>query len=559
MYNTIIPPVKKRFLFTGDMQSGKTTDLIKRIITSLEENENIVEVIINYNTNASMESTNRKIRKMGSSNIKIWQGYEGLESIYYQIKNNKLDKSRHHVVSLIAHYKSVEKLLQIISAWSTQYNPGSPIFNVSIDEDDSLALDHSKKKVTVQKQDRIQAVIEHSLVGVVRNVTATPFANHHSETDFDEIIRVPAGEEYIGVEPIIKNANIIRFNKRDIISLYSLEPTPSITAFFQDTFEGVTLIQVTRNKKDQALIVQNLKEMCSNSVIALSNSDQGEYTYYVRGNPVGTMSTKFNEKEAFNLAHENGIKKVFIVAYYLSDRTNTFRDDKGTFNNLRSLFDCSSSAFDETVLQRIGRACGYPKKGIPEVYCTEECYTVLNKALDTHLKFMELEKNTPNIRLAKVRHAALVNSGIISSNIKHTNGAKRVFSGSYGFLSAAIMPLLSNIYHDEVPENIDMTNTNLRTNTKLRNYFVDAYNIISVLNTMQPDGDILKRQQLIRPNIERGNKQRTQGLVYFTGGRKYSIIIQYHEKFPKEQQHSIHTFAKNTYAVWSPKGGISVQ
>ena len=83
MYKIKKLPVKKRFLFTGDMQSGKTTDLIKRIITSLEENKNIVEVIINYNTNASMESTNRKLIKMGSSNIKIWQGYEGLEAIYY--------------------------------------------------------------------------------------------------------------------------------------------------------------------------------------------------------------------------------------------------------------------------------------------------------------------------------------------------------------------------------------------------------------------------------------------------------------------------------------------
>lgn len=558
MYKIKKLPVKKRFLFTGDMQSGKTTDLLKRIITSLEENKNVVEVVINYNTNASMESTNRKLIKMGSSNMKIWQGYEGLEAIYYQIKNNKLDKNRHHVVSLIAHYKSVEKLLLVIGAWSTQYNPGSPVFNVSIDEDDSLALDHSKKKVIVQKQNRIQAVIEHPLVGIVRNVTATPFANHYSETDFDSIERVPPGEGYIGVEPIIKNANILRFNKRDITSLYSLEPTSSIQAFFQDTFEGVTLIQITRNKKDQALIVQNLKQICSDSVIALSNSDQGEYTYYVRGKPEGTMSTKFNENVAFDLANKNGIKRLFIVAYYLSDRTNTFRADEGTFNNLRSLFDCSSSAHDETVLQRIGRACGYPKTGIPDVYCTEECYTVLNKALETHLKFMELEKNTPNIRLAKVRHAALVNSGIISSNIKHTNGAKRVAAGSYAFLTAAIMPLLSNKKYGQVPEDIDMTNTNLRTNTKLRNYFLTEYNIITVLNTMEPDGDVFKRQTYIRPNIERGNKQRTQGLVYFTGGRNYIIIVQYHETFPKEQQHSIDTFEENSYAVYSPNGGSSV-
>lgn len=558
MYKQKKLPVKKRFLFTGDMQSGKTTDLLKRIITSLEENKNIVEVVINYNTNASMESTNRKLIKMGSSNIKIWEGYEGLEAIYYQIKNNKLDKSRHHVVSLIAHYKSVEKLLQVISAWSTQYNPGSPVFNISIDEDDSLALDHSKKKLIVQKQNRIQAVIEHPLVGIVRNVTATPFANHYSETDFDAMERVAPGEGYIGVEPIIKNANIVRFNKRDITSLYSLEPTPSIQAFFQDTFEGVTLIQITKDKKTQALIVQNLKQICSDSVIALSNSDQGEYTYYVKGKPYGTKSTKFIETEAFDLASKNGIKKVFIVAYYLSDRTNTFRANKGTFNNLRTLFDCSSSAHDETVLQRIGRACGYPKNGIPRVYCTEECYTVLNKALDTHLRFIELEKNTPNIRLAKVRHAALINSGIMGNNIKYTNGARSIAKGSYAFLNAVIMPLLSNKHEDVVPKDIDMTNTNLRINTNLRNYFLNKYNIISVLNTMEPDGDILKRQKMLRPNVERGNKQRTQGLVYFTGGRRYKIIIQYHEIFPKEQQHSIDTFANNVYAVYSPQGGSSV-
>ena len=559
MYNTIIPPVKKRFLFTGDMQSGKTSDLVRRILKSLEENENIVEVIINYNTNASMDSTNQKLREKGGQNLKIWSGREGLDAMKYQIQYNKLDRSKHHVISLIAHYASVDKLNEIIGLWSTKYNPGSPVFNMSIDEDDSLALDHSKKKIIVLKQDRIQAAIEHPLVGIVRNITATPFANHFSETDFDKIIRVPHGEGYVGLEKILRRADISTFNQTDIKSLYSLEPTKNMIDWVNADFEGVSLIQITSTKVTQALIVQNLKNICPNSVIALSNSDKGQYTYYVNGKAHGNMSTSFDHEMAFSLARTAGYKKVFIVAYYLSDRTNTFRASDGIFNNMRTLFDSSSSTHDETLIQRIGRSCGYPLFGVPQVFCTEECYTTLMRALDTHLDFMALEEETPNINKADARHRAMIDSGKLKEhNVKHCNGSKSLKKGDYGFSKHKVEPLLSTKAHSTVDDtSIDMSNTNLKTNSKLYKYLCKKHNVFTMLNVEDTDGDIKRRQVFIRPNIQRGNVESTQSLILFTGGRNYTIIVQYCETFPT-LAHSIHTFEEDTFAVYSVKGGQAV-
>jgi len=53
--------MKRRIMINGEMQSGKTTYVVNRYLSRQKENE--VEVFINYNTNASMESTNEKITK----------------------------------------------------------------------------------------------------------------------------------------------------------------------------------------------------------------------------------------------------------------------------------------------------------------------------------------------------------------------------------------------------------------------------------------------------------------------------------------------------------------
>jgi len=202
---------KKRIMINGAMQSGKTEYTVR---TALENQEpSNIEVFIHYSTNESMESTNEKIKRY---DVELFSGLEALKRFHLRLTRGGIDSDsdKKYVLSLIAHHSSLEALKKIITAYHTAF--AGHIFNISIDEDDTLALDHSVKKgKPVQKQRLAQALIEMPSVQTVRNITATPFAEHLSETDFDVIGMMRWQEPLNNISHLTK-----KINSNDRISIH---------------------------------------------------------------------------------------------------------------------------------------------------------------------------------------------------------------------------------------------------------------------------------------------------------------------------------------------------
>ena len=537
---------KRRVMINGAMQSGKTEYTVRKALENQKPSN--IEVFIHYSTNESMESTNEKIKRY---NVELFSGLEALKRFHLRLTRRGLDIKTNYVLSLIAHHSSMEVLKKIITAYSTTYGTGH-VFNISIDEDDTLALDHSVKKgKPVQKQRLAQALIEMPSVQTVRNITATPFAEHLSETDFDVIEIAPVGGHYVGVEKIIKHADD-SFDEEDMSSFSKLEPTNRVKYFINDSFEGATLVQVSQNKKDQAIIARNIMDNCKQpNIVVVMNSDRGNYGCYINGEGVGNKSENWNSFRAFDLAESLGIKKVFIVAYYLSDRTNTFRAREGLFNNLRSIFYCSPSATHETKLQRVARVCGYPVGHIPQLYTTPETLDYLFESVDLYTRVMNIKED---VRTAKAREKVWAGIGNVDlKKIKHTNGYSNTFANSYSITSSPIGDVISERKKGTVPDHIDMGSTNLSINTELADYFRKKYNVNTVLNVSE---DTKKRMQLIRPNqASQLAMQSHRELAILFEGRDYTVVKQEHEYYTTKKPFALHNMDE-TYWQWNVKDGV---
>lgn len=530
-------------MINGAMQSGKTEYVVKRALKNQKPHN--IEVFIHYNTNESMESTNEKIKKY---DVDLFSGLEALRRFHLRLTTKRLQRETKYVLSLIAHHSSMEQLKKIITAYSTTYGMGYE-FNINIDEDDTLALDHSVKKgKTVQKQRLAQAIIEMPGVGDVRNVSATPYAEHFSETDFDEMTDAPVGEGYVGVETIVKNANY-SFTEEDMASFSRLEPTKAVIDLIQDGFEGASLIQTSKNKKDHAIIARNIMDNCNQpNIVVIMNSDKGSYGCYVTKKGYGLKSENWNPFKAYKLAKDLGIKKVFIVAYFLSDRTNTFRAREGDFNQLRSVFHCSPSATIETKLQRVGRICGYPRGHIPQLYTTPETLDYLSEAIDLYTKVMNIEED---VRLSVDRAKVWKKLGHVPiGKIKHTNGYASINAQSY-YITSQPNDEITEMFEGEVPDDIDISSTDLLTNTELAKYFRETYKVSTVLNVTK---DTRKRMQLLRPNQQLAQAHRELGVLF--EGRKYKVIKQIHEYYTTKREFALQNM-DGTFWQWNVNEGAT--
>ena len=533
-------------MINGSMQSGKSEHAVR---TALENQvPSNIEVFIHYSTNESMKSTNDKINRY---DVELFSGLEALKRFHLRLTRKGLDIKTNYVLSLIAHHSSLEALKKIITAYSIEYGTGH-VFNISIDEDDTLALDHSVKKgKPVQKQRLAQALIEMPSVQTVRNITATPFAEHLSETDFDVIETAPVGEDYVGIETIIEHADD-SFTEEDMQSFSALEPTQRVLDFIQDDFEGATLVQAIQNKKDQAIIARNIMDNCKQrNIVVVMNSDKANYGCYINGEGVGTKSENWDAFRAFKLAEALGIKKVFIVAYFLSDRTNTFRAREGRFNTLRSIFYCSPSATHETKLQRVARICGYPIGHIPQLHTTPDTLDYLFESVDLYQRVMNISED---VRTAKAREKVWASIGNVDlKKIKHTNGYANTYAQSYSITSNPINPI-TQTEKGKVPDNIDMSSTDLLTNTDLAEYFRKEYNVNTVLNVTK---DTKKRMQLIRPNQpSQLSMQSHRELAILFTGRRYTVVKQEHEYYTTKKPFALHNM-DGTFWQWNVDNGVT--
>lgn len=532
----------KQTLFIGAMQSGKTTHVVNKACENQTELQ--IPAFCNYNTTLSMESTNEKIRPY---DVNLIAGLEALRNFKYRVHRGKLIPDEKYVLSFLQNHSQLSEVRNIATSFDPKYYSSYSVLPI-FDEDDVLAFGHNEKKTIIQKRREAHAILSGlPLVGETWHVSATPFAQQFSDISFDEVVNIEPGEKYKSIQQIVENCEEMWVEK-DIKSLMD-EPTTKIINYIQDeSYTGVDLIQINPNIEPQYAIVDNLVKYTENSIIAVANSGGKPSYYFSNGTTYGTSDATFNKETLYRLAEENNIKRVFIVAYYLSDRTNTFRAPSGIFNEMRSILHTSATTNTETILQRAGRLCGY-QDSIPLLTCTPETAAALYRAITD---FEVIQKMPLDVMAdKKFRYQFLEDNELNLNYLRDTNRFKTRKAGQWYTTGEEKGYCLSELHVGEVEEGIDIKDTNFNSNRRLAEWFKIMHGVETVLNCNDT-----KNAKLLRPNTETEIQKHRELGVQFLEGRTYKCIRQDYNVYPENKKYCIHKF-DGTYDYHPNTNGVS--
>lgn len=532
----------KQTLFIGAMQSGKTTHVVSKAC----QNQTTVQIpaFCNYNSTLSMESTNEKIEQY---DISLIAGLNNLRTFKYRAHRGKLNPDEKYVLSFLQHNKSLEEVRNIATSFDPKYYNVYSILPI-FDEDDVLAFGHKQQKVNVQKRREAHAMLAGlPLVEESWHVSATPFAQQFSNISFDDVVKIKPGENYKTIQQIVDNLKEM-WTEEDIESL-TTEPTRKMISYIQDeNYTGVDLIQTSSKIDEQYAIVDNLVKYTENSIIAVANSGGKPSYYFSDGTTYGTSDENFNKETLYRLAIENDIKRVFIVAYFLSDRTNTFRAPLGIFNEMRSILNASAKTGTDTILQRAGRLCGY-QDSIPLLTCTSKTADALYRAVED---FEVIEQMPLDIMASCTsRYEFLEDNSLNLHYLRDTNGFKTRKAGQWYSVEKSKGVCLSELFTGKLNEDIDIEDTNFNSNRALKEYFMKKYDVQTVLNCNDT-----KNIKLLRPNTETEIQKHRELGVKFLEDRKYMCIKQDFNVYPENKKYCMHNF-EGTYDYHPNTNGVS--
>jgi len=532
----------KQTLFIGAMQSGKTTHVVNKACENQTELQ--IPAFCNYNTTLSMESTNEKIN---AYDVNLISGLDSLRHFKYRAHRGRLNPSEKYVLSFLQHNKHLEAVRNIATSFDPKYYDTYrmlPIF----DEDDVLAFGHKEQKRIVQKRREAHAILAGlPLVKDTWHVSATPFAQQFADISFENVIKITPGKNYKSIQQIVTNLDE-KWAEEDIESLMN-EPTRKMINYIQDeSYTGVDLVQISSKIDMQYAVVNNLIKYTENSIIAVANSGNEPSYYFSNGTTHGTSDENFNKETLYRLAEENNVKRVFIVAYYLSDRTNTFRASSGIFNEMRSILHTSATTNTETILQRAGRLCGY-QDSIPLLTSTAQTADALFRAIED----FEVIENMPIDVMAdkKRRYEFLEDNELNLAYLRDTNQFKARKAGQWYTTEEQKGYCLSELHVGEVEEGIDIKDTNFNSNRRLAEWFKIMHSVETVLNCNDT-----KNAQLLRPNTETEIQKHRELGVQFLGGRRYKCIKQDYNVYPENKKYCIHKF-DGTYDYHPNTNGVS--
>ena len=508
----------KEILYIGKTQGGKTTYVVDKYIGDKQSPNDIV-VMINYQTNTAMENTNKKIKL---KDVKLYSGLGELRAFYTKFRKNGVEEGKKYVLSLTTHYQSLKKVKDIIGAFAKQFD-SKYSFIILIDESDQMSLNHKKCKEFTHKKRELQAMRELSCVKEMSYITSTPHTELFSEVDFTDVIDIPVGEEYAGYD----NLHIHDcFTKQEFNSIHNgekVEPRMKEWILNQLDMKGITLIQSGSKKKQHSNAFTNIVDIVGNkALVCIHNSDE-----------------LFDFDEAVKIAKYNNLEKIFIIAFYNSDRTNTFRTDyrkDKSFSNITGALTNGTGHYASTVLQRVGRLCGYPIDKELNVYCTKETEVNIWNCLEHHDKLMSMSPET--MKKAKARKEFLSGTDLDLRKQRHKNTARKGYAQEMITTDKVIGMLLTTQYKGEVPDSISMDNLNLKENTELKNYLQKEIGFERILQGK-------KHWNMMKPNNSDKEENYRDCIIEFTGGRNYTAIHQPFGDVIKSMQYSLHTFEGN--------------
>lgn len=353
----------KKILVLGDFQSGKTSGQVQNSYDIQIKNPLVVSVFVAYGTNTNKENQERHIRRIYGKNVVLVSSQEDLRAFLICLQKDKIEGSRYSngipvVISVLGHHVALQVLQKILST-------KSPFtYRLWLDESDSYSLDFDKETVHTRKDNIVDSInkLEYHSVEEVYYLTATPFTELVSCTDFDKVVPVKPGTGYKGINNIIEQA--ISISSDDIMYLENGTLTEEIKDYLteENSYKNtVTLISTSSSMathKKQAETINNYLQD-KNTLIVEFNSNKGtKYFSYV--NP--QISAKRNRKdqlvEMFEVAQE--YDKLFIVGWQMLDRSVTLKEGKfQTYSSM--LFSSGKDSALSSFMQRAARICGYQK------------------------------------------------------------------------------------------------------------------------------------------------------------------------------------------------------
>ena len=399
----------KTTLWIGQFQAGKTTAAIKESKDRQGRDPELISVFIAFGTNTNKENQEKHIKNIYGKKLHLVNCKEDLLALKVRSQKNDLDSSYHGnnpiVISCLGHWASLEILQQILTTTS-KYK-----FHLWLDESDSYSKDFDKQDIKARKDNLIDSIkkLEYHKVEEIICVTATPFTEMVSTTDFSEVTEIPCGLGYIGINLILKSQ--VELEKEDITEFNSGILSPEIMQILSSENakkNTVTLISTTTRMEGHKLQCHAIEKYLNDpkTLVAELNSNKGNKyfspLFQDRNIPIRPFYGNRGDQLAELFAVAENFEKLFIVGGGMLDRSVTLKSDK--FNSFSGyIYSAGREVSLPSLLQRAARACGYQVL-IPQFYTD-----VVSKMYLAKLDYPTYIKITQDNPKAKERRAALFN------------------------------------------------------------------------------------------------------------------------------------------------------
>tara|TARA_E500000331_G_C17223870_1_gene699427 strand:+ start:32 stop:1735 length:1704 start_codon:yes stop_codon:yes gene_type:complete len=416
-------PIKKT-LILGRFQAGKTSGQVKEAYARQQKDSNLVAVYAAYGQNTNKENQERHFREIYGKDLNLITSSEDLKAFKLQAQKNQLPKSKFTVISILGNHYQLE-VLQNILATKSDFK-----YSIWLDESDTYSKDFDYQKVGTRKDNLIDSInkLKYHQVTEIVYVTATPFTELVQDTDFDEVIEVPAGEGYIGLDKIKDSMETISPEEIDAFAEgYLSEGLKDFLIEQNSVKNSVTIVSTNSKMSTHKIQCNAISDFLQDpdTLIVEFNSNQGQ-KYFSQENPY--ISKKKNRKdqliEMFEVAED--YTKLIIVGHQTLDRSVTLKNSKYTSYS-GMLFSSGRDVALSSLLQRLARITGYQSytpqlltdKG-SKVILAENDYPIYvdlctehKKAVPRREAFLKLRKtdvNYPNA-LGNYRHNGYKDKG----------------------------------------------------------------------------------------------------------------------------------------------------
>ena len=539
----------------GAFQSGKTSGVVKESFKNSLSCPNLVNVFIAHKTNVNKSNQEFHIKNTFGECVNLITQESDL-SVFLACteKNRKCFNDDYPIViSCLNHHKHLETLLTLVALDS------SYIFDIYVDESDSVALDHQRKKSNVRKDNLVDSLLRQKSVQNFICLTATPFSEIASNLDWNEINSITPGEGYNSID----DSPVLACPK-DAMQEFNLgRITPTIEEFLisqSKESKTVTLISTLNGKEAHHIQAKSISKLLPKNCLSVVLNSSTKQKYYVAGETY-YVPTKRNRKgqleELFDVAEK--FDKLFIVGWDMLSRSVTLK--KGSFDKFSGmLFSAPNATSLAVMLQRVARIAGYQDS--PALLMTDKSLLLTGGLL----QYPELLKVAKKYKKADERRTALFSEvpllfpniwGMKDNAIKTKTSPRQIVDtlsteDEAKKLNYQILSTLINVPAADIPHNV-------LKDLKEHKKAAEGTNLHSfILNQHFSSNRVLEaakgRENMALPNSEVLDNYRDT--LYLFEDNMLKILVQPFFQIRESINYAIHNISTGQLHCYAPSGNF---